>query len=76
MLATLKACLIADIVQHFVDEKLEFDASYVYHDVNHAIQHVHRSGVAHNAIISDPQRYLVKNVSNIAFYALLRVVIL
>ncbi|XP_056692667.1 uncharacterized protein [Spinacia oleracea] len=58
-----EACLIADIVQHFVDEKLEFDASYVYHDVNHAIQHVHRSGVAHKSIISDPQRYLVKNDS-------------
>ncbi|KAJ0965695.1 hypothetical protein J5N97_026833 [Dioscorea zingiberensis] len=27
-----KACLIADIVQHFVDDKLDFDASYVYQD--------------------------------------------
>ncbi|XP_043711648.1 5'-nucleotidase domain-containing protein DDB_G0275467 [Telopea speciosissima] len=56
-----EACLIADIVQHFVDAKLEFDPSYVYQDVNRAIQHVHRSGVAHRGIISDPQRYLVKN---------------
>lgn len=38
-----EACLIADVVQHFVDAKLDFDASYVYQDVNHAIQHVHRS---------------------------------
>ncbi|KNA19154.1 hypothetical protein SOVF_063970 isoform A [Spinacia oleracea] len=67
-----EACLIADIVQHFVDEKLEFDASYVYHDVNHAIQHVHRSGVAHKSIISDPQRYLVKNGQLFCFLKMLR----
>ncbi|XP_057538808.1 uncharacterized protein LOC130816165 [Amaranthus tricolor] len=67
-----EACLIADIVQHFVDEKLEFDASYVYHDVNHAIQHVHRSGAAHKAILSDPQRYLVKNGQMYYFLKMLR----
>ncbi|KAM7472878.1 hypothetical protein LguiA_011061 [Lonicera macranthoides] len=39
------ACLIADIVQHFVDAKLYFEADYVYQDVNRAIQHVHRSGL-------------------------------
>lgn len=49
-------------MQHFVDAKLEFDASHVYEDVHRAIQHVHRSGLAHNGILSDPQRYLVKNV--------------
>ncbi|KAG1326488.1 5'-nucleotidase domain-containing protein [Cocos nucifera] len=58
-----EACLIADIVQHFVDAKLDFDFSYVYEDVNHAIQHVHRSGLAHKEIIADPHKYLVKNVS-------------
>ncbi|XP_028079642.1 5'-nucleotidase domain-containing protein DDB_G0275467-like [Camellia sinensis] len=58
------ACLIADIVQHFVDAKLEFDAPYVYQDVNRAIQHVHGSGLAHRGILSDPQRYLVKDVSD------------
>ncbi|XP_074304134.1 uncharacterized protein LOC141638687 [Silene latifolia] len=67
-----EACLIADIVQHFVDKKLEFDASYVYQDVNHAIQHVHRSGLAHRAIISDPHRYLVKNGQLHCFLRMLR----
>ena len=61
-MAILKACLIADIVQHFVNAKLEFDASYIYQDVNRAIQYVHRSGLAHRGILSDPHRYLVKNV--------------
>ncbi|GAB4853626.1 hypothetical protein Ancab_017817 [Ancistrocladus abbreviatus] len=67
-----EACLIADVVQHFVDEKLEFDASYVYQDVNHAIQHVHRSGLAHKSILSNPQRYLVKNGQLFHFLSMLR----
>ncbi|KAJ4958215.1 hypothetical protein NE237_025326 [Protea cynaroides] len=67
-----EACLIADIVQHFVDAKLEFDPSYVYQDVNRAIQHVHRSGMAHRGIISDPQRYLVKNGQLLHFLKTLR----
>ncbi|XP_042514976.1 5'-nucleotidase domain-containing protein DDB_G0275467 [Macadamia integrifolia] len=67
-----EACLIADIVQHFVDAKLEFDPSYVYQDVNRAIQHVHRSGVAHRGILSDPQRYLVKNGLLLRFLKTLR----
>ncbi|KAL8136976.1 hypothetical protein V2J09_002977 [Rumex salicifolius] len=67
-----EACLIADVVQHFLDEKLEFDPSYVYHDVNHSIQHVHRSGVAHKTILSDPERYLVKNGQLFRFLNTLR----
>ncbi|KAH9618748.1 hypothetical protein KSS87_021337 [Heliosperma pusillum] len=67
-----KACLIADVVQHFVDEKLEFDASYVYQDIVHAIQHVHRSGLAHRAIIADPHKYLVKNDQLYCFLRMLR----
>lgn len=59
----MQACLIADIVQHFVDAKLEFDARYVYEDVNRAIQYVHNSGLVHRGILADPPRYLVKNVS-------------
>ena len=51
------------MVQHFVDAKLDFDASYIYQDVNYAIQHVHQSGLVHKGILSDPDRYIVKNVS-------------
>ncbi|CAN0912237.1 5'-nucleotidase domain-containing protein DDB_G0275467 [Linum grandiflorum] len=67
-----KACLIADIVQHFVDAKLEFDASYIYQDVNRAIQHVHRSGSAHRGILSNPQKYLLKNQEVLRFLKMLR----
>jgi hypothetical protein len=58
-----QACLIADIVQHFVDAKLEFDAPYIYEDVNKAIQHVHRSGLVHRKVLAEPQKFLIKNVS-------------
>lgn len=67
-----EACLIADIVQYFVDAKLEFDASYIYEDVNRAIQHVHRRGLVHRGILSDPYRYLVKNGQVLQFLKMLR----
>lgn len=51
-------------MQYFVDAKLEFDASYIYEDVIRAIDHVHRSGLVHRGILSDPHKYLVKNVSS------------
>nr|XP_043622733.1 5'-nucleotidase domain-containing protein DDB_G0275467 [Erigeron canadensis] len=67
-----EVCLIADIVQYFVDAKLEFDASYVYQDVRRAIQHVHRSGLVHRGILSDPQKYLVKNGEFLSFLKMLK----
>nr|XP_011462310.1 PREDICTED: 5'-nucleotidase domain-containing protein DDB_G0275467 isoform X1 [Fragaria vesca subsp. vesca] len=67
-----EACLIADIVQYFVDAKLEFDACYIYQDVNRAIQHVHRTGLVHRGILSDPHRYLVKNGQLLHFLKMLR----
>ncbi|XP_028773629.1 5'-nucleotidase domain-containing protein DDB_G0275467-like [Neltuma alba] len=67
-----EACLIADMVQYFVDAKLEFDASYIYEDVNHAIQHVHRSGLVHQGILSNPHIYLVKNGKILQLLKMLR----
>lgn len=67
-----EACLIADMVQFFVDAKLEFDACYIYEDVNRAIQHVHRSGLVHRGILSDPHRYLVKNGGVLHFLKMLK----
>ncbi|XP_030456303.1 uncharacterized protein LOC115677311 [Syzygium oleosum] len=67
-----EACLIADMVQFFVDAKLEFDACYIYEDVNRAIQHVHRSGLVHRGILSDPHRYLVKNGEVLHFLKMLK----
>ncbi|XWS68482.1 hypothetical protein CRYUN_Cryun04dG0094400 [Craigia yunnanensis] len=66
-----EACLIADIMQYFVDAKLEFDTCYIYQDVNQ-IQHVHRSGLVHRGILSDPHRYLVKNGQLLHFIRMLK----
>ncbi|XP_071698106.1 uncharacterized protein [Rutidosis leptorrhynchoides] len=67
-----EVCLIADVVQFFVDAKLEFDASYVYQDVRRAIQHCHRSGLVHRGILADPRRYLVKNGQFLSFLKMLK----
>jgi len=67
-----EACLLADIVQHFIDAKLEFDASYVYEDVNQSIQHVHRSGLIHRQILSEPQKFLIKKSQVFRFLKMLR----
>ncbi|XP_039795272.1 5'-nucleotidase domain-containing protein DDB_G0275467-like isoform X2 [Panicum virgatum] len=67
-----EACLLADIVQHFIDAKLEFDASYVYEDVNRSIQHVHRSGLIHRQILSEPQKFLIKKSQVFRFLKMLR----
>lgn len=67
-----EVCLIADIVQYFVDAKLEFDASYIYQDVHRAIQHVHRSGLVHRGVLADPHRYLVKNGEFLSFLKMLK----
>lgn len=58
-------------MQHFVDAKLDFDACYVYQDVNRAIRYVHLSGLVHRGILSDPNRYLFKNVCSYYFLSYL-----
>jgi hypothetical protein len=40
----------------------------VYEDVNQSIQHVHRSGLIHKKVLSEPQKFLKKNVGNTAFH--------
>ncbi|KAK1289988.1 hypothetical protein QJS10_CPB18g00299 [Acorus calamus] len=67
-----EACLIADIVQHFVDAKLEFDACYIFQDVKHAIHHIHSCGVVHRRILSEPQKYFVKKGEVLPFLRRLR----
>lgn len=56
-----EVCLISDVIQHFVDQKVEFDASYVYDDVKRSIEFVHKSGLLHKKILEEPGKYLVKS---------------
>lgn len=61
LFALSETCLISDVIQHFVDRRLDFDSSYVYEDVKKCIDHVHRSQSMHRQILRDPAKYLVKN---------------
>lgn len=56
-----EVCLISDVIQHFVDQKVAFDSSYVYDDVKRSIEFVHKSGLLHRKILAEPAKYLVKS---------------
>ncbi|KAH8965472.1 hypothetical protein BDL97_04G120300 [Sphagnum fallax] len=56
-----EVCLLSDIIQHFVDKKMDFDSSYVYEDIKRSIEFVHQSGKMHDKILAEPSKYLVKN---------------
>ncbi|CAM6012545.1 unnamed protein product [Sphagnum balticum] len=56
-----EVCLLADVIQHFVDQKLDFDCGYVYEDIQSCITHVHMSGSLHKAILNEPAKFLQKN---------------
>jgi len=59
---SFQVCLLADVIQHFVDQKLDFDCGYVYEDIQSCITHVHMSGSLHKAILNEPAKFLQKNV--------------
>ena len=53
-----EACLISDVIQHFVDRGTPFHPGYVYQDVKAAVGYLHESGVLHGAIAAEPGRYI------------------
>jgi len=53
-----EACLISDVIQHFVDSGISFHPGYVYQDVKAAVGYLHESGVLHNAISAEPGRFI------------------
>ncbi|KAI3915512.1 hypothetical protein MKW92_041694, partial [Papaver armeniacum] len=57
---------------HFVDATLQFDASYIYKDVNHAIQHVHQSGFVHRGILFRSSEILSKICQILRFLKMLK----
>ncbi|XP_002964821.2 5'-nucleotidase domain-containing protein DDB_G0275467 isoform X1 [Selaginella moellendorffii] len=56
-----EVCLLSDVIQHFVDQKLQFDPGYVYEDVRRSVENIHRTGLLHKLILERPEEYLVKN---------------
>jgi HAD superfamily 5'-nucleotidase-like hydrolase len=52
-----EACLVSDIIQHFIDNDIDFDPSYVFDDVMKAKDYVH-DGVLHQDIMNNLTAYL------------------
>ncbi len=53
-----EACLISDVIQHFVDRGMAFHPGYVYQDVKSAVGYLHESGVLHGVIAGAPGKYI------------------
>ena len=54
-------CLLADVIQCFVDSARDFSPDYFYKDVFKAIEFTHTSGRLHDAIIAQPDKFLEPN---------------
>ena len=54
-------CLLADVIQCFMDSAHDFSPDYVYRDVFRAIEVTHTSGKLHDAITAQPSKYLEPN---------------
>jgi HAD superfamily 5'-nucleotidase-like hydrolase len=53
-----EACLISDTIEYFSTIDMSFEPGYVYSDVCKAIGSLHLTGLLHNAISQDIQKYL------------------
>eukprot|EP00123_Amoebidium_parasiticum_P004770 comp16053_c1_seq1/m.13546 comp16053_c1_seq1/g.13546 ORF comp16053_c1_seq1/g.13546 comp16053_c1_seq1/m.13546 type:complete len:550 (-) comp16053_c1_seq1:17-1666(-) len=54
-----EVCLLANVVQLFMDREIPFDSRYLYRDVKDTISELHRSGQLHRAIVQHIDQYLV-----------------
>ena len=54
-------CLLSDVIEHFVQCGAPFSPFYVFQDIRNAINHIHVSGLLHNAIAEDTSTYLDEN---------------
>jgi len=52
--------LLTNVIEYFMGKRIDFNPSYIYYDVEKAINEVHTSGDMHQAIINDLDRYLPK----------------
>lgn len=52
--------LLTNVIDYFMQERIEFNPSYMYHDVHEAIGRVYSSGILHQTIVGDLDRYLPK----------------
>jgi len=63
---------LADIIEVLTKMNMDFDAKIVNQDVNDAVEFVHKSGVFHNTIIKDPERYIMERPKLTKFFRRLK----
>jgi hypothetical protein len=55
-----QACLVANVIQHFLNIAAEFSNSAIAEDISKAISYVHSSGVMHDEVRRNPSGYVLK----------------
>ncbi|XP_014673555.1 PREDICTED: 5'-nucleotidase domain-containing protein 3-like [Priapulus caudatus] len=53
--------LLSDVAQHFMQHDIEFDADYLFTDVKTAVEFVHTSGLMHQEVLKDMNKYVEKD---------------
>jgi phosphoglycolate phosphatase-like HAD superfamily hydrolase len=53
-----ETCLLADVIDWLLKQKISFEAGYVYNDVVKAVSDVHKSGALFRAVTKQPSLYV------------------
>ncbi|KAL6077826.1 5'-nucleotidase domain-containing protein [Balamuthia mandrillaris] len=56
-----EVCLLADVIQYFVDNGISFNAFAIHEDIASAINLAHERGILHKEILYDLPKYLGKS---------------
>ncbi|XP_076453539.1 5'-nucleotidase domain-containing protein 2-like [Babylonia areolata] len=54
--------LVSLIIEHFVQNNIEYDPEYVFNDIQNAVQGIHKSGKLHQNLMDNLELYLEKTV--------------
>ncbi|XP_052217507.1 5'-nucleotidase domain-containing protein 3-like isoform X2 [Dreissena polymorpha] len=60
MFAPPEMNLITNVTDYFIANNIAYDPENVFYDIKNAVQGIHVSGLLHNTIVSDLERYLEK----------------
>ena len=67
-----EACLIADVIQYFSEQRVRFDPRYVLEDVKACIRSLHESGEIHAEVVGNMDKYLRHNPVLLSFLSNLK----
>lgn len=61
MFAAPEMNLITNVTDYFIEHNIPYDPEYVFYDVRNAVHGIHTSGLLHETIVADMDRYIVKD---------------